>query len=312
MKKNLLIFNPMAAKGKASSYLKIILDTFNAKGLKVDVRESKSKEDAFEQAKLGTLEGYKRIIAVGGDGSVNNIINAIMISTIHWDMQDRPELAVIPLGRGNDFNFSANLPSKFEDSINTIIEGYREKIDVGYLNYDGEERFFLNGIGIGVEPLINHKAQSFKRISGSLSYFFGMLHVLMKYPKVMKLRMSINGSNEYYESQQLSILNGRRMGAMFLLCPFAKIDDGLLNLVWANRRLSRREVLACSIKFFKGKHLKDKRFFNKEIKEVSIESESNDIAIHADGENLTLNAKNLYAKIFEGSIYLIRPRVKVN
>ncbi len=307
METHVLIYNPNASKGKTTKTFEKVLSLFKQSNLNIKILKTKKKNDAKLFAEQATYEGYKNIIAVGGDGTVNEVLNGIMSASESWELNDRPSLGIIPLGRGNDFCYTAKVPTDINKAVEAIINNKKEKIDIGVaISEDTVKKFFINGVGIGVEAAITFKASTYKKITGALSYICAAISTLIRYPKPMKVKLILDDKVETYESQQISIGNGKRMGNMFLMCPNAEINDGYLDLVWANQKIPRSKIIPFAVKFLKGKQLESDKFFSTKFKEIFIESEQKDMTIHCDGEEISLKSNSLYSKILENGIYLLK------
>ncbi len=307
MEKYILIYNPKASKGKANYFVRKVKKILKEYNIELKAIRTTKENEAVRYAKNATYEGYKNIIAVGGDGTVNEVINGIMIASEGWTIEERPNLGIIPLGRGNDFCYSAGISTNLKESVETIVSKSKEKIDVGVVIADKlNKKYFVNGVGIGVEAMVNAKASSYKKIRGAFSYLFAAISTLIRYPKPMDIKLVLNDKVEFYKSQQISIGNGKRMGNMFLMCPKAEINDGYFDLVWANQIIKKHQIFYYAIKFLKGTQIHTNKFFSTRFKEIFIESSKNNMVAHCDGETITTQGKEIFIKIIEDGIYLLK------
>ena len=259
----LLIINPNASKGKGRKKAHDIRDLFKAGGRQCTVAYTSNPGHAERLAAKGMVYGYKEIIAAGGDGTVNEVVNGIMKSR----KASSVSMGIIPIGRGNDFAWCAGIPQTLEDAIDLIITGESSPVDVGICrgtdHPDG--KYFLNGTGFGFEPMVNFRAMEYTKLNGTLSYIAAFFYVLRHFPKPYHLSVSIDDGEEFtLDTQQFSVLNGKRMGASFVLGPRASINDGLFDIFYANRPFrARRDLIIAVFEFFRGAHIKDKDRFGK-------------------------------------------------
>ncbi len=307
----LIILNPNAAKGKAAPKQKIIEDYLTKYGINYVLEVTKFPFQAIELAEKGVEEGYKSIIAAGGDGTVNEVVDGVMrkATAMNLSFEQLPVIGILPIGRGNDFAYIAKIPKKLEEALKLAVKGDWVKTDYGKLHGGQfpQGRSFVNGVGIGFEPLVNYEASAFKKIGGMVSYFLGLLRVLINYPKAVDLTIKVDDQIITCSTQQISVCNGRRMGSAFLMAPEAIIDDGLLDVVYANRPLKRHQILFYATKFLKGTQLKSETFSFVRAKEVVIATKGEKALVcHTDGEGVSRGCSSIEVKIYHHGLKLIR------
>ena len=309
----LIILNPNAAKGKARNHKKTIEEYFFSRDIPFKMVLTEKPLDAIQLAKEGTLEGYKTIIAAGGDGTLNEVVDGMTRAMREKgiSVEEAPVVGQIPIGRGNDFAFVAEIPREVEPACALIAKGEWLYTDYGEL-FGGkfpEGRCFINGVGIGVEPQVNFLASDFKRISGIPSYIFAFIKMLGDFPSPMHLKVKGDDTSFEVNSQQLSICNGKRMGSAFIMGPNAIIDDGKFDIVYANQPIKKREILKYVFKFFPGTQLETDRFSEFRTTEISVEAEGEIMKVHCDGEEVSRTCRSLRVVIFPKGIKIIRKTV---
>ncbi len=296
----LIISNPNAAKGLGAKRLPEILDSFRKRDILCDSIETQGVGDGIRLAREGALKGYYLIIAAGGDGNVNEVSNGILESG------KSVEMGIIPAGRGNDFAWIANVPVEIDKAIELILEKPAKRVDVGFLKGGNfpSGRYFLNGAGIGFEPAVNFQASSYKHINGLLSYVIGLIHCLVHIPAPYDLSVSIDEVSMNLKTQQISLCNGRRMGSAFIMGPEALIDDGLLDVVYANKVINRRGLLPLLPAFLNGKILEKSSITGMKAKKVCIHSKKDDMKVHMDGEVVSFNASFIDVEMLSSALLL--------
>jgi YegS/Rv2252/BmrU family lipid kinase len=307
--RGLVILNPNANKGKALKLENRIIKAFENEDLDIDLVKSKGVEDCRKCA-YEAVDKYSLICAVGGDGTVNEVVDGILKkaedSSISFDKL--PLLGIIPIGRGNDFAWMLDLRNKsIEDLVSKIKKGENKVIDIGYCvggNYPNGAHF-VNGLGIGFEPSVNFIASSYKHVSGTLSYILALFNMLRHYPIAMDLEIEKESGSFSVKSQQLSIGNGRRMGGAFLMTPKAILDDGYFDFVYANKPIAKNKILKTAIKFLSGKQIEDNHFLFSKEKWLNIYAKNNDMPIHIDGEMVGKNVEKIEITIKEHAIRVI-------
>ncbi len=239
-----VILNPHAGKGQARKLEEKVRFSLSRGERKVVLIRTEEEHEAERLAWEATMDGRKSIIAAGGDGTVNEVVNGMIKASLEMGTPP-PVLGVIPIGRGNDFAWGMGLPLDLEEACTVAFAGKTKMIDVGKV-YGGkypDGRYFVNGLGIGFEPLVNFMASDFKRLSGAPSYILALLKMLARYPKPYRVEITYDGKQRIVWTQQLSISNGRRMGSLFLMGPDAVFDDGFFDVMWAKRPVSRRKII---------------------------------------------------------------------
>lgn len=297
IKKGLVILNPNANKGKGSSIEAEIIKTFKDKDININLVKSMSQNDCRQYA-YHNVENYDFICAVGGDGTVNEVVDGMLKKAKEKDylIEDLPFFAFIPVGRGNDFAWMLNLREKSIDEIVSKIKNNHTKlIDIGFCKGGKYPNgcHFVNGLGIGFEPSVNFVASEYKRISGTFSYICALFYMLRKYPDPYDLLIEKESGTMNIKSQQLSLGNGRRMGGAFLMTPKAELDDGYLDFVYAHEPIKKNKILKTAVKFLSGKQLDDDKFSFSREKWINITAQKCGMPIHIDGEIVGKNVEKI-------------------
>lgn len=305
----LLIINPNAKKGKGVEKANEIVKIFRCNNMDVSVAFTQGPGHARTLAYEAVQDGFDIIIAAGGDGCMNEVINGIMSYPKH----NHVKFGIIPIGRGNDYAYSLGLPTDIVASTELILAGNVRRVDVGRTinNISGEVSYFLNGNGYGFEPLINYKASLFKHLNGMASYIAGFLRMLISPPKPYTLDLYLDGelAERNLRTQQISICLGRRMGSTFMLAPSASIDDGLFDVMYTRHPLSSFKLLSAALQFLRGVHVNNKKTFClRNVRKVDIKSISDNLTSHVDGEMIALeNGRDFSIEILEKGIAVFAP-----
>lgn len=303
-----LIINPNASKGKGQKKAEKIAEHFKKNGRECTIAYTKWPRHAKDLAHSGVENGFGTIVAAGGDGTVNEVINGIMSAKGHEDVK----MGIIPIGRGNDFAWMAKIPSKdIIEATDLIINGEAKDTDVGLAvgseNEDG--MYFLNGMGFGFEPMVNFTAMDYKHLNGMPSYIVAFFKILFSKHDGYHMRLKIDGNEVDLNTQQLSVNNGRRMGSTFLMTPRAEIDDGKLDVMYTNKCERGFRFLSLVFGFLKGKMVSDKeRFTYLRADSISVEIlDGKTSPLHSDGEVFSKNAQYANISIIPSGVKLFRP-----
>ena len=300
----LLVINPKASKGKGEVKARKISDYFISRGWGCTVAYTRDVGHAEKLARSGAEHGFPVIVAAGGDGTVNEVVNGIMKS----GLQHKVKMGIIPIGRGNDYAWVAGIPTSWKKAADMIIDGSTKETDVGRAVGEGEDKYFLNGMGFGFEPMVNFKAQEFRHINGMASYVIAFLHILMSPPEGYDVSISFDGGEERrFKTQQISINNGRRMGSSFLMTPKAEIDDGLFDYMFTNRLYKGLGLIGLVIKFLRGAMVSDKvNFSYGNARKVELNVYGKGIEAHVDGEEFTRCGNSFTVEVIPSAIHLFR------
>lgn len=272
--KIMFIVNPAAGKGAALRQKdKIAAVIEKIGGIEYQIKYTERPGHAADIAREGAAQGCDIIFAVGGDGTVNEVVNGL-IGT-------EAVLGVIPGGSGNDFIRSLNIGEDVEDIIKGAIKGGKRQVDVGIIN----GRYFINISSIGFDAEVVLATQKAKKLflSGSTAYIAGLISTIFR-RKADIITMVIDGQEVTKEVLLVAVANGKYYGGGMMAAPDAVIDDGLFDICLITN-LSKLRMLYLFPRFMKGKHkdLKEVHFYRSQ--KVHIESQ-NPMPVNIDGEVL--------------------------
>ena len=220
MKKVKLIYNPHSGTKDFPNYLDMFLEKFQGAGYNVDIFRSMEKNDLHKGLE-NIDETYEKIIIAGGDGSVNEIVNAMMNKNI-----DIP-LGIIPSGTVNDFASFLDIPKRYEKCLDILLQDNINRIDVGEVN----DKFFINVCVGGLFSSISHDIDiNLKNTFGKLAYY---INGLREIPKIKAIPFKIKTSNQTIDEDlfMFFVLNSKRAGGFQNLAKFASINDGMFDFI---------------------------------------------------------------------------------
>ncbi len=305
MHKYCLIVNPLAGKGFALKAIPEIESILNQLGLDYDIILTEYPGHAIQLAKDAGSNGYQTVVAVGGDGTANEVINGLMQDVEAGNLS--ANLAVLPVGRGNDFSFGMGVPHDLDEACKALAEAKTRKIDVGLVKGGDypDGRYFGNGVGIGFDTVVGFEAAKLPNfISGIPAYLIAAVKTIFLYFRAPLLRVELD--NEVIEQTCLlvSLMNGRRMGGSFMFAPESEQDDGLLNLCIVEG-VTRGEVLKIFPKVMsgtQGEHPAVKMPLSQKVKITAL---SGSLPVHADGETICEAGSALEVTILKQQLPMI-------
>lgn len=271
--KHVFIVNPASGKGYAKKLIPVISKICIQENVNYIIESTKYPGHATEIAQSYSLEKDIRLYAVGGDGTLNEVLNGMIYSSC--------SLAVIPAGSGNDFIKTVYSPIKVDKLIVALINGETKLINIGKIN----NKHFINISSVGIDAEIAYNAKIFKRnplIPSKLSYLFSIFTTLIKYSSY---NIEIHIDNIYIKDKILlvAIGNGRYYGGGMKVLPNANPFDNDFD-VCVVKNMSKLNILKLFPVLIKGDHetLKDYVMFYKGSK-IQIYSKEN-MKINIDGE----------------------------
>jgi YegS/Rv2252/BmrU family lipid kinase len=205
-----------------------------------------------ELARRAADDGARRLVVVGGDGSVNEVVNGIA-------GRDGLELAVVARGTGWDFVRTYGIPRKLEDAARVALTGDVRTIDIGratFRSWAGEDATssFVNIASAGMSGAIAQRAnETTKALGGKASYLMATFAVFARW-KSDVVRVAVDGETRTGRMHDVVVANGRYFGGGMMMLPEAEPDDGLLDVLTIGD-LTKRDLLLTLPKTYRGRHL---------------------------------------------------------
>lgn len=240
-----VVFNPMSGKGRGATVVQPFLDALRAAGVeKVEhaLTARAGDEQALTDAALA--RGFRRLVAVGGDGTWSNVANAILRAGVP------AQLGLVPAGTGCDLAKSLGVPQNDLASCARIVAAGRHRaIDVGRI----EDRYFLNVTGFGFDIAVIEQTWSVRWLTGHLLYLYCAVSQLFAYPGFPVHVQVDGGPPARLDLLMLVIANARVFGGGFRIAPQADLGDGRLDAVWFSNMGSAGR-LGALVRLLRGTH----------------------------------------------------------
>jgi diacylglycerol kinase family enzyme len=268
-----VIYNPAAGRGRAEKLFKklpaaLIKD--------VELRPSQSPGHALELAQRAAEEGFAKIIAAGGDGTVHEVANGLLRA-------DRRDVvfSVWPIGSANDYAYTLGLTEwwrrRAEDLPTRPLV-----VDVGKVSVADRAAYGIGCIGVGFNGMVTIEARKCHWLSGMPLYGWGFLKAMVKHFATPSMRITFDDREVVIPTLALSILNGQREGN-FPLRPAALLDDGLFDYMHATQ-LKRSHLLRYLPAMAAGRLPENHPLLHLgRARSIKVESEA-PLCVHADGE----------------------------
>lgn len=263
------ILNPISGSRPLDpDYVK---DTVSSYFEKIDFQITQHPGHATQLAQEAAEKGFEAVIAIGGDGTLNETAKGLLHSNT--------ALGIIPTGSGNGFAREIGMTGTLEQALEKLKTSVTQACDVGFAN--GE--MFLNVAGVGIEAVVAWKfmEQAKNGTRGMIPYFKLAAQTFFNY-KPPVIRVFLNGKTHRWAPLTLAFANNRQYGNRFVIAPKAGIADGKLDMVIVNN-LPKYKVIAALPFFFMGQIPPFNLTATAQLQSAVIESDQ-EIFYHVDGE----------------------------
>jgi diacylglycerol kinase (ATP) len=299
-----IILNPAAGRGRGERSIPIIEAQMQQLGLEYTITRTSGPGHATELAQEAVRQGAQVVVAAGGDGTVNEVINGLMLAKQAGLGQAC--LGVLPVGRGNDFAFSMNLPVEISTCCQVLAADKRHWIDIGFVKGGDypEGRFFGNGVGVGFDAVVGFEALKLKWLTGFPSYIVAALRTMFIYAHAPVVDVALDSETLRLPALMVSVMNGRRMGGGFMMAPDGDASDGMFSLCLVNQ-VSQLAILKIIPLFLKGTQSGHPAVRMCKSQKVRVTAVKGTLPAHADGETLCIAGQELEMENLPASIQLV-------
>ena len=268
-----VIVNPKSQGGKLGKRWTEVAETLG-RAFPFDEAITQSMGDATRLTREALRAGAERVVAIGGDGTVNEVVNGF------FDEAGAPiapdaAFALIPFGTGGDFRRTFHLPTEIADAAKVVAQNHRKKIDVGRLTFKtaaGEtaHRMFANIASFGVSGVVDRMVNESGKKFGRLSFLWATARATLAY-KNQRVQLVFDGKDRVEATiNTVAVANGRFFGGGMMVAPDAEVDDGSFDVV-AMGDLGFGDLLMSGRRLYKGTHLTMDKVSSRRAKVVEAE-----------------------------------------
>jgi YegS/Rv2252/BmrU family lipid kinase len=284
----------------------MIAEQLRALNVEFEMMLTRAPGHASELAEQAAAAGWDVVAAVGGDGTLNEVLNGLVKS--HRQGNSHAALGLIPVGRGNDFGFGVGVPMDWRTACSAMVTGQRKWIDVGFVQGGDypEGRYFGNGVGIGFDAVVGFEAAKLKRLHGFPSYIVAALKTIFLYYRAPQVHLEWDGQSLTMFSLMVSVMNGRRMGGGFMMAPEAQVDDASFDLCLAGQ-VSRLRIFGLIPKFMQGTQAGHPAIRFLRTNHLVVTALQGVLPAHADGETLCVSGQRLELTLLPKMLEVIVP-----
>ncbi|TDL30598.1 diacylglycerol kinase [Jeotgalibacillus sp. S-D1] len=285
MKRARIIYNPTSGRELFKKHLPDVLMKLEQAGYEASCHATTSEGDATIAAETAVKRGYDLVIAAGGDGTLNEVVNGLA------EKPNRPKLGLIPMGTTNDFARALHIPRDIDKALDVILKGETIPVDLGRMN----NRYFINIAGGGrITELTYEVPSKLKTMLGQLAYYLKGIEMLPSF-KPSDVRIEYDG--KVFEGEVMIFLVGltNSVGGFEKLAPDSSINDGLFTLMFLKKTNLAETIRIISLAL-RGEHLNDPHLVYVKANHIKVTAKEK-VQLNLDGEFgglLPAEFQNLY------------------
>ena len=282
-----VIVNPNAGRKKGQKDWHIISDLLTQFGISFNHFFTEAKHHAIQLAFDIINKGHRKILVVGGDGTMNEVVNGAFLQ--QKILTPDLILGMITVGTGNDWGRMFNIPMDYESAIKVIKNENTFLQDTGVIKFfsgtDVKERYFINMAGLGFDAIVTKRSnrQKEKGHSSKMLYFWTLLRSLLSY-KHTNTSIEIDGKKIKNDTFTISLGIGKYSGGGMMQTPEAIADDGLFELTLV-KNMRKGEIIRSLKRLYNGTILDHPKVEGYTGKKIKIDSDPL-IHVEVDGESL--------------------------
>lgn len=272
MKRARIIYNPTSGRELFKRHLPEVLEKLERAGYETSCHATTGAGDATNAARIAVERKYDLVIAAGGDGTINEVVNGLA------EQEYRPTLGIIPVGTTNDFARAIGVPRNIDGACNVILEGNSVPIDIGRIN----DRYFVNIAGGGRLTELTYEVPSkLKTMLGQLAYYLKGIEML---PSIRPTEVSIEYDGKLFEGEIMLFLVSltNSVGGFEKLAPDSSLNDGLFDLLIL-KKANLADFIKVATLAIRGEHINDPHVIYTKANRVKV-NPTEKMQINLDGE----------------------------
>lgn len=291
-----VILNPTAGRGAAARVRGIVEREMAQAGAHFTIVQTERRGHAAELAETAARDGWPAVVAVGGDGTVHEVVNGLMRAA---EGGASVPLGIVGVGSGNDFAMLAGVPNDAAWAVRRMTEAEPRAVDVGRV----AGRWFSNGVGIGLDARVAIEVDRRRRFRGMAMYLHALFGVLRAF-RPPHMTVELEGRRVAEGPMTLvTVGNGGRHGGGFWICPDARLDDGLLDVCTCDG-LGTLGILGFLPRVMRGAHTGAACVHMHRTRHVRVTS-PDPLPVHADGEIVADDAHEVEIEIHPGRLRVL-------
>ncbi len=272
MKRARIIYNPTSGREMFRRHLADVLEKMEKAGYETSCHATTGEGDAIEAAKKAVERKYDIVVAAGGDGTINEVVNGLA------EQDYRPKLGIIPTGTTNDFARALHIPRDVDKATDIIVNGDTIPIDIGRMN----DVYFINIAGGGRLTELTYEVPSkLKTMLGQLAYYLKGIEML---PSIKPSEVTIEYDGKLYEGEIMMFLIGltNSIGGFEKIAPDASLNDGMFSLIIL-KKTNLAEFIRLATLALRGEHIHEPQIIYTKANRVKVHSKG-EMQLNIDGE----------------------------
>lgn len=226
----LIVVNPASAGGRTGAAWPRIEAELRNVGIDFEMRQTARQGDATAFTRAALEQGASRIVACGGDGTLNEVVNGFL-DDAGAPLEPDSVLGVIPSGTGGDFRKTVAIPTDPAEAAALLASGQTRSVDAGLVDYgNGSTRRFVNIADCGLGGDVVRRVNSYKRKPGKLAYTVATLSAVLTY-KPVHTRVEVDGNTIEGAMVTVVVANGQFFGGGMQIAPKADVADGMFDVI---------------------------------------------------------------------------------
>ncbi|MGE5543492.1 MAG: diacylglycerol/lipid kinase family protein [Bacillota bacterium] len=288
MEKSMVIVNPASANGRTGRNWPRIAEQLRNAGIEFDAQITSKSKEATQLTRTALKRGYRVIIAVGGDGTLNEVLNGFFELENGCPINPEARLGLISSGTGRDFIKTINYPKDIKRACRTLARNHTRTIDIGQVCYQDSSgnkaaSYYINVAGMGMDgETADRVNRTTKAFGGKISFLWGTIATLVQY-RNRELTLEIDGVTRYHgEATLVAVANGRYFGGGMHIAPEARLNSGHFDIIIVDG-MTKPEIIANLHRIYTGTHLSYPKVYLMRGKHVRATSHQK-VLLNVDGE----------------------------
>jgi YegS/Rv2252/BmrU family lipid kinase len=304
-----VILNPHAGRGRAGRRQAELEQALHSAGLDYRLHRTRKRGDTAKLAYQALQHGYNTIAVVGGDGSINEGVNALLHHAAHRRLSHaQGALGIVPMGTGSDFiksleGFTSN---DIGAAVARLAAGHTRRIDAGRVRVTSDSseytHFFINNLALGIDAAVAAESQHIPYLTGTASYMAGAVRALLQH-RIQPMTVHFADTELHRSFLLATVANGRCQGGGFWLTPDALLDDGLFDLCLVDR-LRPDQIVRYLPRAMRGTHTDLPRVQMARASHMTVEYTRPALVV-TDGEVVATAARQLTVDVLPAALALL-------
>jgi YegS/Rv2252/BmrU family lipid kinase len=301
-----VILNPRAGRGMGGQRCGELERALQAAALEYTLLQTDSAGSAPTLARRAMAQGYTRLVAVGGDGTLNGVASAILESAAP---AGSVALGIVPMGTGNDFikSLPGFVPNDIAGGVARLAACHTQRIDAGSVRVAGSAQndgcyYFLNNLALGIDAHVAAESHNVPLLRGTLAYLGGAVRALFTY-RTRPVLLRFAGRELQQPWLLATIANGRCQGGGFWLTPQAQLADGCFDLCLVEK-LALHQMPAYILRAMRGAHTRLPRVHMAQASAIEVVYSAPALVV-TDGETIASDAQHLQVELLPHALAFI-------